>query len=227
MLSCRAGKGQNTVFFRASLLLVAVAGGEGEGRGGRCLACHAAAAGALDAACGRCQRQHQLRAHHPERRRGELACHHEVNQTAHLHLEAPEFNAAAACHIRHAGTELALACGFVSTCKAHPTLLQDFYELLVGYIADSDEVNDTNFSNAGHDPAGASSALTPSGDAQMEGIPKMVSQARLCRQARRTARLAADQRDPHLLCCSSGHICSRMLCPVRTLHHLCRCISLI
>lgn len=57
--------------------------------------------------------------------------------------------------------------------------LQDFYTSVVDYVADSDELNGTAFSNAGLDPHGASAPLSGSSTAQLEGLPKLVSQVRL------------------------------------------------
>lgn len=58
-------------------------------------------------------------------------------------------------------------------------LVQDFYTHVVDYIAVSDELNGTAFSNAALDPSGASSPLSGSDSAQLEGLPKLVSQASL------------------------------------------------
>ena len=53
---------------------------------------------------------------------------------------------------------------------------QDFYTDVVDYIAESDRLNGTAFSNASLDPGGASSALAGGDDAQLEGLPKLVMQ---------------------------------------------------
>ena len=58
---------------------------------------------------------------------------------------------------------------------------QDFYSRLMEHIADSDELNGTAFSNAGRNPGGASTPLAGGDDAQLEGLSKLVSEARrLC-----------------------------------------------
>jgi hypothetical protein len=54
--------------------------------------------------------------------------------------------------------------------------VQDFYTHVVDYIAESDALNGTAFSNAALDPDGASTPLSAGGDAQLEGLPKLVMQ---------------------------------------------------
>ena len=65
---------------------------------------------------------------------------------------------------QHSSGELTLAC------------LQDFYTHVVDYIADSDALNGTAFSNAALDPDGTSTPLSAGGDAQLDGLPKLVMQ---------------------------------------------------
>ncbi len=54
--------------------------------------------------------------------------------------------------------------------------VQDFYTHVVDYIAESDALNGTAFSNAALDPDGASTPLSGGGNAQLEGLPKLVMQ---------------------------------------------------
>jgi hypothetical protein len=54
--------------------------------------------------------------------------------------------------------------------------VQDFYTHVVDYIAESDALNGTAFSNAALHPGGASAPLSGGGNAQLEGLPKLVMQ---------------------------------------------------
>lgn len=55
-------------------------------------------------------------------------------------------------------------------------VMQDFYTHVVDYIAESDALNGTAFSNAALDPDGSSTPLSAGGNAQLEGLPKLVMQ---------------------------------------------------
>lgn len=186
MLTCRAGKSRNAVFFVPALLPVLsqlpAAREKGEGGAASPVTQRRPAHSMLRVAVASVSINYE-----PTTLNVAVVSLRAVTESIGLETCTSRPQILCRCSLPHVARQhrsfSALACGFVSACKAHPTLLQDFYEHLVGYIADSDEVNDTNFSNAGHDPAGASSALAPGGNAQMEGVPKMVSQARFLQNA--------------------------------------------